>query len=268
MNRSCLEKLYFSYIRPLLEYGDIIWDNSTNEIKNDIEAVQHEAARIVTGATKLCGLANLYTELKWESLEQRRKKHKLIQLYKIKHNLTPAYLTELIPADTQFRYNLRNADNIPFIHSNSQLYSNSFLPSAIRAWNTLPETVRHAPTLSIFKSRINLNIRKSSPLFNIGNRREQILHARLRLSCSALNYDLYRKNIVNSPLCTCGAQETVTHFLLHCPLYQQQRNELLTNINIPPLTENLLYGNEHLTFEENKDIFLQLQKFIMSTNRF
>ncbi len=33
LNRSCLEKLYFSYIRPLLEYGDIIWDNCTNELK-------------------------------------------------------------------------------------------------------------------------------------------------------------------------------------------------------------------------------------------
>ncbi len=65
LNRSCLEKLYFSYIRPLLEYGDIIWDNCTNELKNDVESVQHEAARIVTGATKLCGLENLYTELKW-----------------------------------------------------------------------------------------------------------------------------------------------------------------------------------------------------------
>ncbi len=33
LKRSCLERLYFSTIRPLLEYGDIIWDNCSNEIK-------------------------------------------------------------------------------------------------------------------------------------------------------------------------------------------------------------------------------------------
>ncbi len=59
LKRSCLERLYFTSIRPLLEYGDIIWDNCSNELKNDMDAVQKEAARIVTGATKLCSLENL-----------------------------------------------------------------------------------------------------------------------------------------------------------------------------------------------------------------
>ncbi len=89
LTRSSLEKLYITYIRPLLEYGDIIWDNCSNELKNDIEAVQHEAARIVTGATKLCSLENLYRDLKWESLASRRKKHKLLQFYKMKTNISP-----------------------------------------------------------------------------------------------------------------------------------------------------------------------------------
>ncbi len=212
LTRSPLEKLYITYIRPLLEYGDIIWDNCSNELKNDIEAVQHEAARIVTGATKLCSLENLYRDLKWESLASRRKKHKLLQFYKMKTNISPGYLTSLIPIQNQPTYNLRNVDRIPLIHCHTQLYSNSFLPSTISEWNKLPETIRNAPSLLSFKARINKNVSKPSPLFNIGHRRDQILHARLRLSCSSLNYDLYRKSIIDSPLCACGAQETASHF--------------------------------------------------------
>ncbi len=155
----------------------------------------------------------------------------------MKTNLTPNYLTTLIPIPNQDRYNLRNANNIPLIHCHSQLYRNSFLPSTICEWNGISEETRNAPTLGIFKTRINHGITKPSPLFNVEDRRDQILHARLRLSCSSLNFDLHRKNIVDSPLCTCGAQETVSHFLLHCPLYQRQRNVLLSNINVPPIVD-------------------------------
>ena len=53
----------------------------------------------------------------------------------------------------------------------------------------------------------------------------QIFHARIRIT---LNSDLFRKNIVNSSRCTCGAIETPTHYLLTI-LY-------LENVTYIPLT--------------------------------
>jgi len=83
LNRPCLEKMYMSFIPTLLEYGDIIWDNCTNQQNSDIESVQNEAARIVTGATKYCNVNSMLAELKWDSLKDRRRKHKRITLYKM-----------------------------------------------------------------------------------------------------------------------------------------------------------------------------------------
>ncbi len=123
---SALERMYFSTIRPLLEYADVVWNNCSNELKNQLESVQIEAARIVCGATKLCNIEKLYQELKWETLENRRNKHKLILLYKMKNNKTPPYLSDLIPQQTQARYALRNASDIPLIPCRTQLYTNSF----------------------------------------------------------------------------------------------------------------------------------------------
>ena len=71
------------FIRPLLEYADVVWDNINDAIKHNLESVQNEAARIVTGATKYCNIQKLLFELKWETLTERRKKHCLIMLYKI-----------------------------------------------------------------------------------------------------------------------------------------------------------------------------------------
>jgi len=73
LSRKCV---YVYFIRPLLEYDDIIWDNCTNQQKSNIEYMQDETARIVTGATKYCYVNSMLAELKWDSLTDRRRKHK------------------------------------------------------------------------------------------------------------------------------------------------------------------------------------------------
>ena len=51
-------------------------------------------------------------------------------------------------------------------------------------------------------------------------RKEQVKHRRLRLAISDLNYDLFRRHLLEDPMCSCGyTAETSEHFLLHCPLY-------------------------------------------------
>ena len=65
---------------------------------------------IVTGATKLVSLQELYNETGWESLEVRRKKHKLILYYKMCNDLLPIYLSSLVPpfVNSISRYHLRS----------------------------------------------------------------------------------------------------------------------------------------------------------------
>ena len=51
VSRNSLERMYFSFIRPLLEYCDSVWDNSSSEMKKKLDAIHIEAARTITGAT-------------------------------------------------------------------------------------------------------------------------------------------------------------------------------------------------------------------------
>ena len=67
-----------SFIRPILEYADVIWDSQNQSSINKLENVQLDAARRVTGETKLTGLNRLYEETKWEKLSDRRQNHKLL----------------------------------------------------------------------------------------------------------------------------------------------------------------------------------------------
>ena len=64
LDRFSLEKIYMSFIRPILDYADVIWDSQNQSLINKLENVQVDAARIVTWGAKLTGLNRLYEETK------------------------------------------------------------------------------------------------------------------------------------------------------------------------------------------------------------
>ena len=138
-DRKSLETVYLTFIRTILEYGNTVWDNCTQNEKNELEKIQNEAARIVTGTTKLVSIRALNQEIKWNTLKERRRKHKLALFYKMINILSPPYLLSLIPlpVNRKSSYNLRNSNDIQTIPARTNLYYNSFLPSVIREWNNL-----------------------------------------------------------------------------------------------------------------------------------
>ena len=188
LDRLSLQIIYFSFVRPILEYGDATWDNLSQELKSQLDKVQNEAARIVTGCTKLVSVVDLYHESGWETLSQRRRKHKLILFYKMVNGLIPNYLNSLVPptiGDT-CSYNLRNTNNLRNIACRTCLYSSSFLPTVINDWNSLPDDIKNAESLLSFKYHLNLDKPCPRKLYFYGDRKIQIIHARLRNRCSSL----------------------------------------------------------------------------------
>ena len=90
---NCPEQIktwaYYSLVRPHLEYECLVWDPHTqpHTQKNiqSIEIVQRRAARFVKKCTQRTPgtITSLLEELKWPSLEQRRKQTRLTNLYTI-----------------------------------------------------------------------------------------------------------------------------------------------------------------------------------------
>ena len=101
LDRKPLKTIYIAFIRPILENADVIWSNCSHYEKDELEKVQIEAARISTGATKRISINNLYKEICWDKLQKRRDDHKLTLFYKIYNNLTPNYLSSLIPQQVE-----------------------------------------------------------------------------------------------------------------------------------------------------------------------
>ena len=195
LDRKSLETLYLSFIRPLLEYGSLVFDNCTTHEKSELDKINIEAARVVTGTTKLVPINKLLNEIGWQTLEERRTMQKLTMLYRIQNDLTPTYLKDALPVRDTLRYNFRSVDDIPTLPCRTNLYYNSFFPFSIRAWNTLPSEIQHAPSLNHFKKSLqnHYSLLPVPEYFHLGPRKLQIYHTRLRTQCSTLNDHLYKK---------------------------------------------------------------------------
>jgi hypothetical protein len=273
IDRKSLESLYYSYVRPILEYCDVIYDNCTKAESEKLDAVQLAAARVVTGATRGMSHRLLYSELKWEKLEERRRVHRLKTYYKIiKDNRTPATLRNLVPEPSSSRstYSLRNPRYLLPPPARTKSLYDSFILATTRDWNKLTEEVRNISTIEAFGYRLR-DKEKVEKYYYTGNRRGQIYHARLRLQCSKLNAHLFERNITDSPACSCGADnETPIHYLLECTNFTNERDKLfeeLSNYLALP-ADALLIGSDALSDEENKMLFENTQQYILQTKRF
>ena len=79
VSRNALLTIYKSFIRPHLDYGDILYHKSENEnFQNKLEKVQYRACLAITGAIQGTSRQKLYDELGLHSLSKRRWRNKLI----------------------------------------------------------------------------------------------------------------------------------------------------------------------------------------------
>lgn len=276
LHRKTLNQLYFSYLRPLVEYASIVWDGCTVYEQQQLERFQYEAARIVTGLTRSVSIENLMSEIGWLSLYDRRQFQKLVTMYKIVNGIAPEYLCNLLPPLVTERtvYNLRNADNISTMNRRTEIFAKSFIPSGSLLWNNLPLQIRSETSINSFKLKLKQSIYISPQIpkyFIHGKRVESVFHCRIRNNCSNLNKDLYDNHLKESPLCNCGTGiENAEHYFFKCELYTNERIILFraTRKFHPLGLHFMLFGSDSLSVEDNIIFFSHVHRYIKNTKRF
>ena len=174
---------YKSFLLPLFEYADVVWDNCTDKLSNELEHLHLDALRTIVGSVWGTSHEKLCVESGFTSLKIRRFRHKLILYFKIVNGSVPNYLIQLLPALVAQRnpYPLRNPLARDPQHCRTELYRCSFIPSTTNTWNNLPDSVKCSNSLSSFKRYLSRADIAVPPYYYVGNRDVQIVHCRLRL---------------------------------------------------------------------------------------
>ena len=288
--RRCLENIYKTMVRPIIDYGDILFPHLPVNLSKRLENLQRQAALICTRAYVRTPHVLLLSELGWEDLYIRRQFHSLCMMYKIQNGFAPQYLCNICPPNTgqTTGYNLRNSDNIISVYCKYKPFSRSFFPYTIKQWNGLLESVRLVTTINIFKKKLTEHmLSKQNKLFSHFHSHASVNHTRLRLGLSGLNSHRAHFNFIENGTCPkCGHEtEDVHHFFFVCNRYAALREELLESVlhivgpehyvfnfhgrnNIVRSSKFMLNGDLSSSFENNVAIFKAIHKFILSTKRF
>ena len=301
--RKSLIQIYKSFIRPHLDYCDIIYHKPTYDIfsseyyserassdpmhvneqfTNKIEAVQYNSALAITGCIRGTSREKLYSELGLESLYDRRLFHRLLFFYKIINDLAPAYLKSLVPNSILNVYNVREHRD-EWIHTRTLKYRYSFFPHSVNCWNQLSSFIKSSPSINIFKKRYMEFFKVGAKsLYGIHHPLGTKLLTRLRVGLSHLRDHKFSHNFQDTSdpfcLCLCNEKETVEHYLLHCPCHDNHRDVLFETlikhislvilVNPKYTCDLLLYGDPRYKWDTNNEILKATIEFLISSKRF
>ena len=157
--RHLRELAYKQFVLPVLEYCSPIWDPYHQTYINQVEMVQHRAARFVMGKpwrkNQRDSITNILENLNWPTLQERRRWARLILLYKVLHDLLtipscylPARSSEL---RARYSHNLKLVPYQPRIDA----YKYSFLPRTVPEWNRLNDEIVETDSVEVFRQRIS-----------------------------------------------------------------------------------------------------------------
>ena len=141
-------QMYKALVRSHLDYCDVLYDvpskthhppldRMLGSLMEKVERIQYQAALAITGAWQGSSRSKLYDELGWESLSDRRKFRRALQIHKIINNNTISYLNEKWPPYCREMCSGNIRTTFHAIRCKSYRYMDSFFPDAISSWNIL-----------------------------------------------------------------------------------------------------------------------------------
>ena len=150
-NTSVLRSIYITCIRPHLEYAAQLWDPHVKRDIQMLESVQKFACKVCLKCWDM-DYDNMLHCLDLPLLRVRRQHLKLITMFNIVNGniVFPAGIFNL----HQHLSQRNNSSVFHKLHSRTNYFYFSYVPSVITVWNTLPVDIRSSSSVSVFKHNL------------------------------------------------------------------------------------------------------------------
>jgi len=156
LTKELLVVIYKAIIEPHFDYCCLVWDSINDTLSDKLQKLQNRCARIITGAPYLTvSTEEVFSQLKWKTLNRKRAEQKAIMMFKVANGKVPPYLEKIFCTKKPSNYETRGSNQmfrLPKIRT--EIYKNSFAYTGAKLWDNLPINVRSASSLQSFKNQI------------------------------------------------------------------------------------------------------------------
>ena len=112
-------------------------------------------ARVITSASYSKHSADIWCELGWLSLREKRQHHMALIMFKLNHGLCPSYLSDVFDINTSwFSYDFRSSRmNLIVPKAKTNYFRNSFASAGAKLWNSIPASLKERLLLNNLRLR-------------------------------------------------------------------------------------------------------------------
>ena len=144
-----------SLILPYLTYCNIVWGNTFRTYTNKLLMLQKKAIWLISKAHFIAHTDPLFKDLKLLNLDNINKYQQNVFMYKYANKQLPSKFQALFTFSYNgHNYNTRTSTNIHLPTHRTRLFQHTIRYTGAKNGNTLPQLIRHSPSLGLFKRNI------------------------------------------------------------------------------------------------------------------
>ena len=151
--------LVSAFVLSRIDYCNSLLFGSTHDVTSHLQRIQNYAARVILRLPKSSSITIHLKSLHWLPVKVRSTYKIAYLCYHFHSSTAPSYVTGMLHRMPLHTRNTRSSSytmpplNRP-AHSKATLGDRSFSFASSSVWNSIPNDVRCAPSLSTFKSRL------------------------------------------------------------------------------------------------------------------
>ena len=151
--------LVSAFVLSRIDYCNSLLFGSTHDVTSHLQRIQNYAARVILRLPKSSSITIHLKSLHWLSVKVRSTYKIACLCYHCHSSTAPSHVTDMLHRKPLHTRNTRSSSYImPLLNrpaqSKATLGDRSFSFASSSVWNSIPNDVRCAPSLSSFKSRL------------------------------------------------------------------------------------------------------------------
>ena len=154
---DALVRLYKSYILPIIDYGDVLYANTSVVLLNKLQRAQNRSLKVCLKVNMRTPTEEIHARTGIPFLNQRREMHQKVFAYK--RAQMDRYVDRL-----HTRTRNRDAPTLKVFTPYTTAYQKSVEYSVGEIWNNLPPMIRLQTSLNSFKYKLKSELRATIPL--------------------------------------------------------------------------------------------------------